>query len=132
VHAGRQGPPSYVRRPIGLLRARPIDDGNRALEDTDLVARIAREQIPITVCPLSNPRLQVCLDLAAHPLRRMLVAVLLVTMNSDDPSLFRRPCERELPDGADSARGDPSGARSPGAELRQGVVPAGSCQGRRT
>jgi adenosine deaminase len=88
AHAGEEGPPAYVCEAIDLLHVRRIDHGNRALEDPALVARIAREQIPMTVCPLSNKRLQVCPDLRQHPLRRMMEAELLVTVNSDDPSYF--------------------------------------------
>ena len=88
AHAGEEGPPSYVREAMDLLRVRRIDHGNRALEDPALVARIARERIPVTVCPLSNRSLQVCPDLTLHPLKRMLAAGLLVTVNSDDPSYF--------------------------------------------
>jgi adenine deaminase len=88
AHAGEEGPPAYVWEALDLLHVRRIDHGNRALEDPVLVARIAREQIPMTVCPLSNQRLQVCPDLRLHPLKRMLEAELLVTVNSDDPSYF--------------------------------------------
>jgi adenine deaminase len=88
AHAGEEGPPAYVCEAIDLLQVRRIDHGNRALEDPALTARIAREQIPMTVCPLSNKRLQVCPDLRLHPLRRMLEAGLLATVNSDDPSYF--------------------------------------------
>lgn len=88
AHAGEEGPPAYVCEAIDDLKVRRIDHGNRALEDPVLVARIARERIPLTVCPLSNKRLQVCPDLARHPLRNMLQAGLIVTINSDDPSYF--------------------------------------------
>jgi adenosine deaminase len=88
AHAGEEGPPSYVTEAIDILGISRIDHGNRAMEDPALVARLARAQIPITVCPLSNRSLQVCPDLTAHPLKRMLAAGLLVTVNSDDPSYF--------------------------------------------
>lgn len=88
AHAGEEGPPAYVCEAIDDLKVRRIDHGNRALEDPALVERIARERIPLTVCPLSNKRLQVCPDLTQHPLRRMLEAGLLATVNSDDPSYF--------------------------------------------
>ena len=52
------------------------------------MARIAQQQIPMTVCPLSNKALQTCPDLTQHPIRRMLQAGLLVTVNSDDPAMF--------------------------------------------
>jgi adenosine deaminase len=88
AHAGEEGPPAYVYEAIDVLQVQRIDHGNRALEDPALTARIARERMPMTVCPLSNRALKSCPDLMLHPLRRMLVAGLLVTVNSDDPSYF--------------------------------------------
>jgi adenosine deaminase len=88
AHAGEEGPPDYVREAIDILQVRRIDHGNRALEDPALTARIVSEKIPLTVCPLSNQALQTCPDLTLHPLKRMLAAGLLVTVNSDDPSYF--------------------------------------------
>ena len=88
AHAGEEGPPAYVTEAIDILHVRRIDHGNRAMEDPALVARIVREQIPLTISPLSNQALQNCPDLTLHPLRQMLAAGLLVTVNSDDPSYF--------------------------------------------
>jgi adenosine deaminase len=88
AHAGEEGPPEFVTQALDILQIRRIDHGNRALEDPALVARIAQQQIPMTVCPLSNKALQTCPDLTQHPIRRMLQAGLLVTVNSDDPSYF--------------------------------------------
>ena len=88
AHAGEEGPPSYVCEALDDLQVKRVDHGNRALEDASLFQRLVRDQIPMTVCPLSNQRLQVCPDLTQHPLRRMLKAGLRVTVNSDDPSYF--------------------------------------------
>jgi adenosine deaminase len=88
AHAGEEGPPEYVREALDLLKVARIDHGNRALEDAALTARLAREQIPLTVCPLSNLRLCVVPDMKAHPLKRMLRAGLVATLNSDDPAYF--------------------------------------------
>ncbi|MCH8154071.1 MAG: adenosine deaminase [Proteobacteria bacterium] len=88
AHAGEEGPPEYVRQALDLLRVARIDHGNRALEDPALVARLAREGVPLTLCPLSNLRLKVVEDLTAHPLKEMLDAGLRVTVNSDDPAYF--------------------------------------------
>src|ERR1700733_4603303 len=88
AHAGEEGPPSYVCEAIDILRVRRIDHGNRALEDAALTARIARERIPLTVCPLSNRALRSCPDLTRHPLRLMLAAGIVATVNSDDPAYF--------------------------------------------
>jgi adenosine deaminase len=88
AHAGEEGPPSYVWEALDVLGVARIDHGNRSLEDPALVGRLAREKIPLTVCPLSNLRLRVVDDLAKHPLRRMLDKGLTVTVNSDDPAYF--------------------------------------------
>ena len=50
--------------------------------------RLARDQVPLTVCPTSNVRLRVVDRMADHPLPRMLDAGLMVTVNSDDPAYF--------------------------------------------
>ncbi len=88
AHAGEEGPPPFVTEALDILQVKRIDHGNRAMEDPALVARIARDRIPLTVCPLSNKALQSCPDLTLHPLRQMLAAGLVVTVNSDDPSYF--------------------------------------------
>ncbi len=88
AHAGEEGPPDYVREALDLLRVDRIDHGNRALEDAHLTARLARERMPLTVCPLSNLRLCGVSDMKAHPLKRMLDAGLMATVNSDDPAYF--------------------------------------------
>ena len=84
----RKDRPSYVWEAIDVLGVDRVDHGNRALEDAALVGRLARDQIPLTVCPLSNLRLRVVDDLAHHPLRDMMQKDLLVTINSDDPAYF--------------------------------------------
>ena len=88
AHAGEEGPPEYVWEALDLLGAERIDHGVRSMEDADLVARLVREQTPLTVCPFSNVRLRVVDTLADHPLRRMLERGLRVTINSDDPAYF--------------------------------------------
>ncbi len=88
AHAGEEGPPEYIREALDLLRVLRIDHGVRCMEDDDLVERLVAEQVPLTVCPLSNVKLRVFDDLADHPIRRMLERGLLVTINSDDPAYF--------------------------------------------
>ena len=88
AHAGEEGPPEYVHEALDILQVDRIDHGNRSLEDPALVARLAAEGICLTVCPLSNLKLCVVDDLSAHPLRAMLDAGLVATVNSDDPSYF--------------------------------------------
>jgi adenosine deaminase len=88
AHAGEEGPPDYVWEALDVLGVDRVDHGNRSLEDDALVARLARDRMALTVCPLSNLRLRVIDDLKQHPLRRMMQRDLLVTVNSDDPAYF--------------------------------------------
>lgn len=88
AHAGEEGPPSYVSDALDLLGAERIDHGIRSMEDPALVARLAAEQVPLTVCPLSNVRLRAVDTMAEHPLPQMLAAGLNVCVNSDDPAYF--------------------------------------------
>jgi adenosine deaminase len=88
AHAGEEGPPDYVRQALDVLKAERIDHGVRCEEDADLVSRLVAEQVPLTVCPLSNVKLRVVPALARHPLKRLLDRGLCVTVNSDDPAYF--------------------------------------------
>ncbi len=87
-HAGEEGPPAYVHEALDLLKIDRMDHGNRSMEDEALVARLAAEQMTLTVCPLSNLKLCVVKDLKDHPIPSMLARGLHVTLNSDDPSYF--------------------------------------------
>ncbi|MCX8006959.1 MAG: adenosine deaminase [Coriobacteriia bacterium] len=86
AHAGEEGPAEYVSGALDDLGAERIDHGVRCLEDPALVERLVRERVPLTVCPLSNVRLRVVPSMAEHPLKRMMDAGLMVTVNSDDPA----------------------------------------------
>ncbi|MEK7661513.1 MAG: adenosine deaminase [Pseudomonadota bacterium] len=88
AHAGEEGPPEYIYEALDLLHVDRIDHGNRCMEDSSLVARIASAGLTLTVCPLSNLALRVVRDLKKHPLRKMMAAGLKVTINSDDPAYF--------------------------------------------
>ena len=88
AHAGEEGPPEYVYEALDLLHVRRIDHGVRAEEDEALMARLIAEQMPLTVCPLSNLKLKVFPEMAKHNLSRMLQRGVLVTVNSDDPAYF--------------------------------------------
>jgi adenosine deaminase len=88
AHAGEEGPPEYVYEALDRLHIDRLDHGNRSLEDAVLTARLAREAMTLTVCPLSNLKLCVVEGIAAHPIERMLRAGLRATVNSDDPAYF--------------------------------------------
>ncbi len=88
AHAGEEGPPEYVHEALDILAIDRLDHGNRSLEDDALVDRLAKEQMTLTVCPLSNLKLCVVENMAKHPLKKMLDLNLRATVNSDDPSYF--------------------------------------------
>lgn len=88
AHAGEEGPAAYVRDALDLLHISRIDHGIRSLDDAALVKELAERQIALTLCPLSNQKLQVIPDLHNYPLRKMLESGMLVMINSDDPAYF--------------------------------------------
>lgn len=88
AHAGEEGPASYVSNALDMLHVERIDHGIRSEEDPALLQRLINEQIPLTVCPLSNLKLCVVQDMQKHNLARMLRGGVMVTINSDDPAYF--------------------------------------------
>jgi len=88
AHAGEEGPPEYVWEALDKLKVNRIDHGNRSLEDDKLVARLVKDGMALTVCPLSNLKLCVVKDMRNHPLKKMLTLGLKATINSDDPAYF--------------------------------------------
>lgn len=88
AHAGEEGPAAFVSEALDDLCVKRIDHGNNALDDPNLVKRLVKDQIPLTMCPLSNMRLKVVPDLTKNPIKKALNAGLMVTVNSDDPSYF--------------------------------------------
>ncbi len=88
AHAGEEGPPEYIWEALDILKVQRIDHGINCLKDTKLVERLKRDQVPLTVCPLSNIRLCVFKKLEDHNLKKLLDKGLMVTVNSDDPAYF--------------------------------------------
>jgi len=88
AHAGEEGPAAYIEETLDLLKVERIDHGVRCEENPALVERLVREQIPLTVCPLSNLKLCVVKSLAEHNFARLLRQGVAVTINSDDPAYF--------------------------------------------
>jgi adenosine deaminase len=88
AHAGEEGPPAYIQGALDVLAVERIDHGVRVEEDAELVERVVAESIPLTMCPLSNLKLQVVEALTDHNLKRLLDRGVKVTINSDDPAYF--------------------------------------------
>ena len=88
AHAGEEGPPEYIWEALNLLNVKRIDHGVQCLKDEKLVEKLSENQIPLTVCPLSNIKLRVFNKLEDHSLKKMLDKKLMVMINSDDPAYF--------------------------------------------
>jgi len=88
AHAGEEGPPEYIWEALDFLKVRRIDHGVQCLNDKKLVQKLRNDQIPLTVCPLSNVKLCVFDKLNQHNLKMMLKEKLMVMVNSDDPAYF--------------------------------------------
>jgi adenosine deaminase len=88
AHAGEEGDASYIQEALDLLKVSRVDHGYRITESEELMKRAADEQIPLTLCPLSNKMLKVCPDLSNYPIKQLLNTNILCTLNSDDPAYF--------------------------------------------
>ena len=88
AHAGEEGPPAYIWSALDVLKVERVDHGVQAMQDPALIARLVKDRIALTVCPLSNLKLRVFQNLAEHNLGRMLDAGIVATVNSDDPAYF--------------------------------------------
>ena len=96
AHAGEEGPPEYIWEALDLLKVKRIDHGIRCLEDEKLVQRLRDDQIPLTVCPLSNIKLRIFKKLRDHNLKKLLNKGLVAMVNSDDPAYFGGYLNRNL------------------------------------
>lgn len=88
AHAGEEGPPDYIWGATHVLDVHRVDHGVRSIEDDALVEYLVENNIPLTVCPLSNTKLKVFQHMSEHNILVLLDRGLLVTVNADDPSYF--------------------------------------------
>ncbi len=88
AHAAEEGPAAYITNALDVLGAERIDHGVNCESDRTVVDRLIAQQIPLTMCPLSNVELQVFDKLEDHNLKRLLDLGVKVTVNSDDPAYF--------------------------------------------
>lgn len=88
AHAGEEGDPTYISGALDGLHVERIDHGIRLIEDAELMGRVVKEGIMLTVCPLSNVCLQVVQHVGQLPIRKFLEAGVKFSLNSDDPAYF--------------------------------------------
>ncbi len=96
AHAGEFGGPGNVRAVLDDLKVERVGHGVRAIEDPDLVRRLAAEEVTLEVNPGSNVALGVYPNWRAHPLRRLYEAGVNVAISTDDPPFFGTDMTREF------------------------------------
>jgi adenosine deaminase len=96
AHAGEAAGPESVWGALRSLEVDRIGHGTRAIEDSELVALLAARRVPVEACPISNLRTGVVPSLAAHPIRALFDAGVIVTVNTDDPKMFNTSLEDEF------------------------------------
>ena len=95
VHAGETVGPASIYGALDVLKAERIGHALHAEEDSALIQRLVRDQVPLELCVTSNLRTSCCAEVSAHPLRRYFDAGALVTLNTDDPEMFQTTLVRE-------------------------------------
>jgi aminodeoxyfutalosine deaminase len=94
-HAGEGAGAASIWQTIEQLRPSRIGHGVSAIDDEELLMYLVRESLPLEVCPTSNIRLGICKSYDSHPLKRLIDAGCMVTINTDDPVLFQTTLTRE-------------------------------------
>lgn len=95
AHAGEAAGPESVWGAIRSLKVERIGHGTRAIEDKSLIEYLARTQLPLECCPLSNVRTGVVKSIDVHPVKKFFDAGLLVTISTDDPAMFGNSLAQE-------------------------------------
>lgn len=88
AHAGENAGPESIWGALNL-KAERLGHCLTAGQDPELIEELAERQIPIEICVTSNVRTGCCADVAQHPVRRYFDQGLMLTLNSDDPAMFR-------------------------------------------
>ncbi len=95
VHAGELAGAESVEAALDHIRPARIGHGVRAVENLELVRRIAEEGVVLEVCPVSNIELKLFASFAEHPFPVLKAAGCKLTLNSDDPPYFWTSLKRE-------------------------------------
>ena len=88
AHAGENAGPESIWGALNL-KAERIGHGLTAVRDPELIEELAERQIPIEVCVTSNLRTGCCAEISQHPVRQYFDNGLMLTLNTDDPAMFR-------------------------------------------
>lgn len=89
MHAGEEGPASYIWETLSDIGVDRIDHGLSATQDRNLVSFLELSQTPLAMCPVSNMKLGYVSTIAQHPILEMFRSGLLVSINTDDPGILQ-------------------------------------------
>jgi adenosine deaminase len=89
AHAGEEGPAKYIQDALDHLKVERIDHGLRLASDEDIMARVVKEGIMLSLCPTSNVLLRCVETMKDVPIRKFLDKGVKFSINSDDPAYFR-------------------------------------------
>jgi len=95
AHAGEVAGPNSIRAAVSDLAVERIGHGVRAGEDPSLIEFLLEKQIPLDICVTSNVRTGVYKSIAEHPIKEYFRQGLMVTINSDDPTMFNTSLTQE-------------------------------------
>ena len=95
AHAGETAGPESIAASLDILGTERIGHGLSAVQSPELMRRLAQEQVPIEICLSSNVRTQCCASLEQHPMKEYVDAWMMVTLNTDDPTMFGTSLARE-------------------------------------
>ncbi|EED23536.1 adenosine deaminase [Talaromyces stipitatus ATCC 10500] len=88
AHAGEEGDPTYIEAALEAYKSQRIDHGVRLIDSPRLMEQVARDEILLTVCPVSNVKLRGVDHISKVPIRAFLDAGVKFSINSDDPAYF--------------------------------------------
>ena len=94
AHAGENAGSESVWGALNL-RAERIGHGLAAAQDPEWVEELATRQVPLEICLTSNLRTGTCPSLSTHPARQYFDQGVMITLNTDDPAMFRTSLARE-------------------------------------
>lgn len=88
AHAGEECGPDMIERSINLLNITRVDHGIQSYKDDELLKKLSNNKTMLTLCPISNLKLQVVNDLTELPIRKWIDNGISFSINSDDPAYF--------------------------------------------
>ena len=94
AHAGESAGPESIWGALNL-KAERIGHGLTAWQDPELVEELSRRQVPVEVCVTSNLKTGCCSGIAEHPVKNYFDHGIMITLNTDDPAMFRTSLSRE-------------------------------------